>query len=580
MYCKKSGVTPLFTVKDVMDIPVMDQALLLTAYEASKQNQVEWVSIIEAPVEDFVRKNEVVLTTGIGYKDHIKSLLTFVQEVREAGAAALVVSIGHYIPQLPESVISYCSEHKFPLVQLPWDVRFSEVTQQISSALNQEERDAVKRSDGIRKELLEIVLRGEGLGEITTYLQQQLEMPVIVTDRRGRLKHQTRNAERLKSLWNEYLLNQGDPLSYSFEDGVEAGSLPSNMHWISTSDSSILQLTVQTAREIQGFILIQWPSKGIKAEKELLDHLILLEHTATTSALCFLHDQTALETELRLKDDFVWSLAKGTFESLDDALSRAKSLHYDLDTEYLCLIAKPENNNQLFKHGNHASHSYSTWLRSIGDVLEEETYHAGRTMNIKTMSTFQKEELIIFVELFTEKSIETAYPFIDLLQYRLEQKNPQAVVSWGVAKTYGRYCFNVSFQEAKAALDIGHAHKEKGFISTYADTRFDRALFAMTENEELEEITEITIAPLRKYSKERGIDLVHTFVVYNQHKGNVSQTARALNLHRQSLLYRLKKIENLTGCSLDDSDELFLIDLSVRLHMLRSGTPYGLSSLH
>lgn len=61
------------------------------------------------------------------------------------------------------------------------------------------------------------------------------------------------------------------------------------------------------------------------------------------------------------------------------------------------------------------------------------------------------------------------------------------------------------------------------------------------------------------------MDLIGTFIAYNQFHGNVSQTARSLNLHRQSLLYRLRKIESLTGLSLIDPDDLFLLDLSIKI---------------
>jgi PucR family transcriptional regulator, purine catabolism regulatory protein len=87
---------------------------------------------------------------------------------------------------------------------------------------------------------------------------------------------------------------------------------------------------------------------------------------------------------------------------------------------------------------------------------------------------------------------------------------------------------------------------------------------AMVGVEELTELTRHLLDLLIHYSKERQIDLLHTFMTYHANKGNVSQTARTLNLHRQSL-YRLRKIEALTGCSLDNADDLFLLDLSTRL---------------
>ncbi|MFB4166290.1 PucR family transcriptional regulator, partial [Alteribacillus sp. JSM 102045] len=405
--------------------------------------------------------------------------------------------------------------------------------------------------------MLEIILKGEGIAKIASYLRQSLRMPVVITDRRGIVKSKSKYAKALEEKWNAHLLQQGDPLYFQHDDSTETISLPNNMNWIHTDSITILQLGIQSAREIQGFLLIEWPDHLQEDEVFSEQILILLEHAVTSSALCFLHDQAALETEMRLKDDFVWSLAKGKFESKDSALSRAKSLGYNLKVPYLCLIAKPENLSLLYDQEPFGSMSFENWLKQLGDMLEEEVYHAGRTMHLKTMSTFQKEELIIYVELLSEKSIETAYPFIELLQYRVNQKWPRLVISWGIAKTSGEDSFHIGFQEANSALDIGRRQKGEGYISTYADTRFDRALLALAENEDLRKITDIIIAPLQKYSRERNIDLVHTFIVYNRNRGNVSQTARELNLHRQSLLYRLRKIETLTGCNLVNSDDTF-----------------------
>jgi purine catabolism regulator len=46
----------------------------------------------------------------------------------------------------------------------------------------------------------------------------------------------------------------------------------------------------------------------------------------------------------------------------------------------------------------------------------------------------------------------------------------------------------------------------------------------------------------------------------------MSLTARKLNIHRQSLLYRLEKIEALTEMSLDDHQDLFLLEVSTRMY--------------
>lgn len=76
-----------------------------------------------------------------------------------------------------------------------------------------------------------------------------------------------------------------------------------------------------------------------------------------------------------------------------------------------------------------------------------------------------------------------------------------------------------------------------------------------------------TILPLVEYDEKREMDLINTFIVYNENAGNVSQAARVLNLHRQSLLYRLRKIESLTNLSLTNPDDVFLLDFSIKIWM-------------
>ena len=61
------------------------------------------------------------------------------------------------------------------------------------------------------------------------------------------------------------------------------------------------------------------------------------------------------------------------------------------------------------------------------------------------------------------------------------------------------------------------------------------------------------------------MDLVRTLVEFIKCNGNSSLAARNLHLNRQSLLYRLKKIESLTGMSLNQRKDLFLLELFTRI---------------
>jgi DNA-binding PucR family transcriptional regulator len=61
------------------------------------------------------------------------------------------------------------------------------------------------------------------------------------------------------------------------------------------------------------------------------------------------------------------------------------------------------------------------------------------------------------------------------------------------------------------------------------------------------------IAPLRAYdTKRRDSHLVRTLKVFFSSNANASETADELLLHRNSVLYRLARIQELTGLDLQD----------------------------
>lgn len=131
--------------------------------------------------------------------------------------------------------------------------------------------------------------------------------------------------------------------------------------------------------------------------------------------------------------------------------------------------------------------------------------------------------------------------------------------------------FYESCQEAEMALTIGQKQGEPGTRTFFADTKMNRLLMALSKEEEAEEIVSSTIRDLINYDEKREAHLLHTFMMYKKHHNNVSQTARAMNLHRQSLLHRLRNIERLSGLSVLEADDSFLLELSIRLWTLKNG---------
>ena len=79
---------------------------------------------------------------------------------------------------------------------------------------------------------------------------------------------------------------------------------------------------------------------------------------------------------------------------------------------------------------------------------------------------------------------------------------------------------------------------------------------------------EALLAPLIQYDRQRSRNLLETLEVFLEENGNTTAAARRLFLNRHSLMYRLRKIEELTGRDLHRHEDRFLLELSLRLRRI------------
>jgi sugar diacid utilization regulator len=118
-------------LKDVLQLPVLKGSRLLTDHEAARHKHITSVSVIEVPVGKFIRPGDLVLTTGMNVGQNAQSLSKFVKEIAESGAATLAIAIGPHTHRIPKQVIKVASRFGLPLIELPWELRFSEISEAI-----------------------------------------------------------------------------------------------------------------------------------------------------------------------------------------------------------------------------------------------------------------------------------------------------------------------------------------------------------------------------------------------------------------------------------------------------------------
>jgi len=60
------------------------------------------------------------------------------------------------------------------------------------------------------------------------------------------------------------------------------------------------------------------------------------------------------------------------------------------------------------------------------------------------------------------------------------------------------------------------------------------------------------------------VDQAGTSQAYRRPSGQAGRTATALGIHRQTLYYRLARVEQLTGLDLDDGEDRLLLHMALK----------------
>lgn len=112
------------TVEKFLDI-VSDYKVKPIAGAEGLGNIAEWFHFIGDGYEvGSVNENELVLSSGQFLQEE-EIFLQVVKQLVERHSSGLVVGIGHYIQDMPKSVLQFCDEHNFPLLKVASDANIS-----------------------------------------------------------------------------------------------------------------------------------------------------------------------------------------------------------------------------------------------------------------------------------------------------------------------------------------------------------------------------------------------------------------------------------------------------------------------
>ncbi len=128
----------------------------------------------------------------------------------------------------------------------------------------------------------------------------------------------------------------------------------------------------------------------------------------------------------------------------------------------------------------------------------------------------------------------------------------------------------MSYQQAQRALEAAHATQAHSGVVSYTEAL--PTLILLRDPTLAQDSWLATVQPLLAHDTANGTQLVSTLSAYLEERGVLAAAARRLFIHRHTLTARLEQVEELTGRSLRDRDDLLMLELGLRARLFADET--------
>lgn len=544
----------MLTVAQALEMDAFAKATVV-AGRGGLNKTVQWVHLVDTPdMAEWVREGELLFITAFGLKDNPDLQHTIIPQLVKVGVAGMVVAVGRYFHHIPEIMLRHADELDFPLIALPWEVSFVQVTRAISEHIVQERYALMQQSLQVHNALTQVVLSGADLNELAQELAALVKCPVTIEDPAFRVLAHATHGE-IDLVREESILHRQTPPTLMAElarQGLLA-KIQQSLHPVHLPPLPEQGMTLErivapiiAGGERLGYV---W----LVAHNRLTDEMdmVTIEHAATVAALILVRERAVYETEQRLKSSVLDELLRAQTHLRADLAERIRSL--GLGGKQQVIIIRPRE-------------PQSNILLPLSRLATEQLRLSGRRGVVV-------ERAPNLVTLLDSDRADHGLSLANAIWKAGSQQNYALSIGVGrVSETPSQ--LSESYGQALEALDIGAVlqPKEGGVVSFDALGVLYWLRHLPPEIRTQNPFHQI-ICLLAEHDARHNTDLVNTLEAYLDTGCNAQQAAERLYLHRNTLAQRLGKIESLTSLDLRDPSALLNLNVAIKAWRLDGSMP-------
>lgn len=430
--------------------------------------------------------------------------------------------------------------------------------------LSERQRNLLENSLRIHQDLTSLVLEAKGLEAITRTLAELVSNPVLVCDQF--FKVLSRAAPDAAS---SAVLDDLERLVSSLENDSQWAAVVSTLRKerrprrVELFSYGSIANPVIVGSEIFGYLV------AIELGRPMTElDVIAMEHAATIVALEMMRRKTIFEVESKLKGDFMDDLLNGRLQSPEEIIERANFLGYDLRKPYQVMIADIDDFRGFIQRKSYDERTINSVKRRVFEVINNVVTDRSPRSILVTKS----DSIVILACASPNGNGENSVSYVpakrlaEAIKTSLSRVIPDLTLSIGI----GRVCDDVkelqkSYSEAMVCLNIAKRFQKRNVTLAHSDLGVYSVLSRVNSNEELSEYVDRFLGRILEYDNAHDGSLLETLRVYLNNNCNRQKTAESSYVHLNTVNYRLRRIEEITGLDLSDPETRLNVHVALKI---------------
>lgn len=542
----------------MLKLDIMKGCKLVAGFKGIR-NTISRVNIMADPeIMEWIHEGEFLLTTAYFFEKEqdIKAQKELLNVCYNKKLAGIGIKVSPYLKELPQEIIILANKLNLPIIDIHQSIPLADIMMSTFKEIFNKQASLLERIEHLHEKLMAVMMEGKGVNEIVRVVHENIRNPAILV--------MNFSDETIEHLYDKDIEIKSELLK-EINDFYAPNNIKNKVKRLDEDKVLIngryikrMVMPIIIRDNIYGH-LFSWATNMPLGGFDLA----IIESASTTIGLSLLQDLSVKEVEIRYRSEFFEDLISLDAKRKKKALDRARFFNLNPDNKYLIEVISCRMIWDLHGEDEEESINYiRDFVNTIVPSIEELVVY----LKLEGLVSTKVNGMQILLGFENEKStMKKLDEFNNRLMEILNKKSKSIEFKMGVGRIYpGLENVNKSFLDALRAVRIGKSISNKEIV-TFDELGIFKILSQDFLNEELEDFYNTTLKPLVDYDEKKSTELVKTLEIFFKNTGNLTRISEQLFAHYNTVLYRINRINEITGMSLEDPNHRLNLEIALKI---------------